>query len=100
MRESEESNRATERERDLIGSCDAYCSLHYAGQHFKTSVQSNTYSPNWAEEIFSFNLTLISQNSSSLYSSSQDLVIHVFDFDILGRDDKVGDALITAEESF
>jgi hypothetical protein len=93
---------------DLIGSCDAYCSLHYAGQHYKTTVQSNTYSPNWAEESFAFNVALKAQNSSSrtprevVYSlsSSQDLVIHVFDYDLVGKDDKVGDALITAEESF
>jgi Ca2+-dependent lipid-binding protein len=66
-------------QKDLLGSCDAYCVL---GPDKKMSVQTqvvkNTYSPTW-KEVFCFDVT-----------SDEYIQLRVYDWDRTGQHDFVG----------
>ena len=88
---------------DLVGTVDAYCVLHYRGQHHKTSIKSNTYSPDWSE-IFTFGVSMVANRTPGgrvperrMLSGADNLMLRVFDHDALGKDDKVGDAFISGQ---
>jgi len=89
---------------DLVGTVDAYCILHYRGQQHKTKVQSNTYNPEWGE-IFTFVVSLVtnrtpgssSKQGHHRLSSADNLILRVFDRDLLGKDEKVGDAIVSGQ---
>jgi len=83
---------------DVIGKCDAFCILQYAGHRRETSVQSNTYSPIW-DEMFTFGLPapMHADSSSELVSASDHLTLHVWDHDTLSSNEKVGDAVVSGQ---
>jgi hypothetical protein len=84
---------------DMMGKIDPYMMLHYAGQKTQTSVQSNTFTPSWGE-IFTFRVALnhnSSDDDSEVVSALQHLTLRLFDHDILGKDDKVGDGFVSGQ---
>lgn len=65
---------------DLMGTCDAFCEIYWHGQHGKTTIKKNSYSPDWDETFaFSFQNTTVG-----------DLTLVVSDFDRLTDPDQVG----------
>ena len=74
---------------DTFNSIDAYCFAEYGDHTYKTEVKKNTYSPDWnAVEVF------------KIYDMSQvkkPLSITLFDWNAVGKNDKVGQVLLGPE---
>jgi hypothetical protein len=69
---------------DTFGSCDPYVKLKLGAQEYKSKTIKGTYTPVWNEE-FEFEVD---------QSSAEDLVLQVFDWDKLSKDDFVGEVKI------
>ena len=74
---------------DTFGSIDPFCEVSLGGSSFKTSVKKGTYSPDWGE---SFVFTMLEGVNTGL-----PLNITLFDWDLVGENDRVGGAVVPAE---
>jgi hypothetical protein len=74
---------------DSIGTIDAYCDLSFAGAEYKTGTRKNTYSPDW-DEKFVFDVAEVQAKPGPLQ-------IVVMDWDMVGKDDKVGGIEVSEE---
>eukprot|EP00961_Rhodomonas_salina_P270301 3651460-Rhodomonas_salina.1 len=64
--------------KDILGTCDPYLVLKYAGRDAKTSVQKGTFEPTW-EERFLLNVI-----------PNRELEVRCMDWDMFHKDDYVG----------
>jgi len=74
---------------DLMGTCDAFCKIDWAGFHGRTEVVSNTYSPDW-DETFAFAFEDVAAGVS-------DLSVVVLDHNLMKSPKEVGRVMIPGE---
>ena len=74
---------------DLMGTCDAFCKIDWAGFHGRTDVVSNTYSPDW-DETFAFAFEDVAAGVS-------DLSVVVLDHNLMKSPKEVGRVMIPGE---
>ncbi|EKX32636.1 hypothetical protein GUITHDRAFT_58474, partial [Guillardia theta CCMP2712] len=74
---------------DTMGTCDAYCVINYSGEERKSSVKKNTYSPDWGERL-DFEV----EGGGEV----KEMTVDVWDYDMVGSNDKVGSVRISAAE--
>ena len=74
---------------DTFGSIDPFCEVRLGTVSFKTAVKKNTYSPEWGES-FVFEM-------ADGPNSSQPLTVTLFDWDLVGVNDRVGAVEVSAE---
>jgi hypothetical protein len=71
---------------DLNGKSDPYCSLTLGSVNHKTSAQQKTINPVWSNEIFDFEIPK---------DMNTPLVIDIWDWDLVGSNDKMGQVAIS-----
>ena len=81
---------------DLFGSCDPYIVLQYSDQKYQTSVQSNTFDPSWSE-TFVFSFDPATHLSRLRNNQSANLMLRVFDHDMVGKHDKIGYGIVSGQ---
>eukprot|EP00960_Hanusia_phi_P075721 768459-Hanusia_phi.AAC.9 len=69
---------------DTFGSCDPYCVVEYGSQQKTTSVKNGEYDPVWRE------------NFRLWYQEKTDLVVKLYDHDLVGSHDEIGEVVISA----
>jgi Ca2+-dependent lipid-binding protein len=73
---------------DAFGKCDAYCILSTGGGgRAQTTAKKNTYSPVWGEDF-----------ELSVEHARAELVVSVYDWDLTGKDDYIGNCHVPIEQ--
>jgi hypothetical protein len=87
---------------DFNGFSDPYCVINISGEEFRTKVKKKTLNPNW-EETFTIDIRESGYSSPSLSvgsTSSSELQISIFDHDLIGKHEFLGQVVIADPKSF